>query len=82
MVASAQPLPSRAAVKRPDIASQWQLMWWRFRRHHMAMLGVAVLAAFVVIALFAEFLAPHTPGTGIPDSATRATWPARPRRST
>lgn len=59
MVASVQPLSSR--IKRPDVASQWQLMWWRFRRHHMAMLGMAMLAAFTFVAVFAEFLAPYDP---------------------
>ncbi|MBL8703940.1 MAG: ABC transporter permease [Rhodospirillales bacterium] len=59
MVASVQPLPSR--IKRPDVASQWQLMWWRFRRHHMAVLGMAMLAAFAFVAIFAEFLAPYDP---------------------
>lgn len=51
-----------AAFKRPDIATQWQLMWWRFKRHHMAMIGLSVLALFVFIALFAEVLAPYDPG--------------------
>ncbi|MCC7049937.1 MAG: ABC transporter permease [Alphaproteobacteria bacterium] len=60
MVASVQPLSSR--LKRPDIATQWQLMWWRFKRHHMAMIGMSVLAAFTFIAVFAEFLAPYDPG--------------------
>lgn len=60
MVASAAPLPSK--LKRPDIATQWQLMWWRFKRHHMAVLGVSVLAVFTFLAVFAEFLAPYEPG--------------------
>ena len=34
------------------------IVWWRFRRHHLAMLGAFVLAIMVFIALFAEFLAP------------------------
>ena len=39
------------------VASQWQLMWWRFRKHRLA-----VLSAFVVIGLYgvvigADFLA-------------------------
>ncbi len=37
-------------------------MWWRFKRHHMAVLGMSVLAAFAFIAVFAEFLAPYDPG--------------------
>ena len=47
MVAAATPIASR--IKRPDIASQWQLMWWRFKRHHMAIAGASVLAAVIII---------------------------------
>ncbi|MCC6470162.1 MAG: ABC transporter permease [Alphaproteobacteria bacterium] len=64
MVAAATPIASR--IKRPDIASQWQLMWWRFKRHHMAIAGASVLAVFVAVALLAEFLAPCAPLTRNP----------------
>ena len=49
------------AFLRPDMATQWQLMWRRFRRHHMAMLGLGILGVLLVIALLAEFLAPYQP---------------------
>lgn len=40
------------------VASQWQLMWWKFRRHKVALAsGITVLLIYLV-ALFAEFLAP------------------------
>lgn len=42
-------------------AGQWQLVWWKFRRHRLAQLAMVVLGIFYFIALFAEFLAPHTP---------------------
>ena len=44
-----------------EIASQWRLMWWSFRRHHLAMAGFAVVVLLYLIALFAEFLAPFDP---------------------
>ena len=44
-----------------EIASQWRLMWWSFRRHHLAIAGLAVVVALYLIALFAEFLAPFNP---------------------
>ena len=44
------------------VASQWQLMWWRFRRHHMAMFSAAVVILIYLVAMFAEFLAPFNPG--------------------
>lgn len=40
-------------------ATQLQLMWWKFRRHRMAILGTFVLGIFIFIMLFCEFLAPY-----------------------
>ena len=42
-----------------EIATHWQLMWWKFRRHHMAILGLSLLGIFLIIALIPEFLAPY-----------------------
>jgi len=42
------------------VASQWQLVWWRFKRHKMAMMGAAVLLFMAFIALFADFFAPYS----------------------
>ena len=41
-------------------ASQWQLMWWKFRKHHLAMAAGLVIVALYVVATFCEFLAPYT----------------------
>lgn len=41
-----------------EVASQWQLMWWKFRHHKVAMFGGAVVLAFYIVALFANFFAP------------------------
>ncbi|MAS34057.1 MAG: peptide ABC transporter permease [Anaerolineaceae bacterium] len=41
-----------------EVATQWQLMWWKFRRHKLAMAGGVVVICFYVIAMFAEFFAP------------------------
>ena len=48
-------------VKRTDTATHWQLMWWKFRRHKMAMLGGSILTVMVTLSLFAEFIGPYTP---------------------
>jgi peptide/nickel transport system permease protein len=40
------------------VASQWKLMWWRFRKHRLAMVGGIVTILIYLVALFAEFLAP------------------------
>ena len=43
------------------IASQWQLMYWRFTRHKLAVVSLFVVAAFYLVALFCEILAPMDP---------------------
>jgi peptide/nickel transport system permease protein len=64
------PVPSGVA-KEGEIkyytASQFQLMWWKFRKHRLALIGTALLAVFIFIALFAEFLSPYTPGARTPN---------------
>ncbi len=45
------------AEQRIAVATQWQLMWWRFRKHKLAAGGTIVLVAFYLVALFADFFA-------------------------
>ena len=45
-----------------SVASQWQLMWWKFRKHRMAMAGGTVTLIIYAIAIFVEFLSPSSPG--------------------
>jgi peptide/nickel transport system permease protein len=40
-------------------ATQFQLMWLKFRRHRLAIIGIVVLGFFLIAMLFAEFLAPY-----------------------
>jgi peptide/nickel transport system permease protein len=47
--------------KRLAVASQWQLMWWAFRKHHLAMVGLWVVAALYIIALVPGFFAINDP---------------------
>jgi len=42
-------------------AGQWQLVWWKFRRHKLAQLGTIVLGILYFIAIFAGFVSPHDP---------------------
>ena len=46
-----------AAEERVSVATQWQLMWWRFRKHRLAMISGIVIAAFYLVAIAADFLA-------------------------
>lgn len=43
-----------------EVASQWKLMWWKFRQHKLAMFSGGVVILFYLIALFCEFVAPTT----------------------
>ena len=45
------------AEERLSVATQWQLMWWRFRKHRLAMLGAVVVILFYLVVIFADFLA-------------------------
>jgi peptide/nickel transport system permease protein len=40
-------------------ASQARLMWWKFKRHRLALASGVFLAALYVMILFCEFLAPY-----------------------
>ncbi len=42
-------------------ASQWQIMWWKFRRHRIAVWSGIVLLLFYLCVPFAEIIAPYTP---------------------
>jgi len=44
-------------------ATQWQLMWWKFRKHVLAKAAMVVLGVLYFIALTCEFLAPYGPAT-------------------
>ena len=43
------------------VATQWQLMWWRFRKHYLAVAGSVVVIIFYLIALNADFLSYSDP---------------------
>lgn len=45
------------AEERISVATAGQLMWWRFRKHRLAMISAVVLILFYLIAVFAPFLA-------------------------
>jgi len=47
-------------------ATQYQLMWWRFRKHKLAILGSVVLMVFFLIVVLAEFIAVAGPETRDP----------------
>ena len=48
-----------SAARTSADATTWRLVWRRFRRHRLAMLSAFVLALYVLMALFAPFIAPY-----------------------
>ncbi|MCI0515588.1 ABC transporter permease [candidate division KSB1 bacterium] len=42
-------------------ASQWQLIWRKFRKHRLAIVGGWIILGFYLLAIFGEFLAPYNP---------------------
>jgi peptide/nickel transport system permease protein len=47
------------AQERFYLASEWRMMWWKLRRHRVAVISGAVLIVMYVSILFSEFLAPY-----------------------
>ncbi len=43
------------------VASYFQLMWWRFLKHKMALISAVIIIIFYFVAIFAEFVAPYIP---------------------
>jgi peptide/nickel transport system permease protein len=58
-------IPTEAAEADNEVAleslSQWQLAFRRFRRHRLAMIGVAIFASMILIGIFGPILRPYNP---------------------
>jgi peptide/nickel transport system permease protein len=48
-----------AELERYYMASQWRMMWWRFKRHKVAVVSGLVLLLSYASTLFTEVLAPY-----------------------
>ena len=59
-VAATPPAAVQAGADVEDriaVAPQWKLIWWRFRKHKLAVGGTIVLVLFYLLSLFADFFA-------------------------
>ena len=52
--------PTDESESRISVASQRQLIWWKFRKHKLAMASAVAVIIMYLIALFAPFLAPYS----------------------
>ena len=44
-----------------DIAPNWKLVWWRFKKHRLALISAFVLLGIILIALFPDFFSIQDP---------------------
>jgi peptide/nickel transport system permease protein len=49
-----------------EVASQWKLMWWKFKKHKLAMIAAPIIIFLYLIAIFCEFLSPTIPAKTFP----------------
>src|SRR5215216_1920607 len=49
------------AEDRIAVASNWKLVWWRFRRHHLAMASAVLLIFMYLIVLVPDFFSTQDP---------------------
>ena len=64
-----------AEDRRFYVASQWQLTWWRFQRHRVAVASGIVVLGFYLVVLGADFLAYADPNAS---EAQRSLMPPQP----
>jgi oligopeptide transport system permease protein len=51
----------RGVARFIDSQNQWSLAWRRFKRNKAALVGLVIIAFYVLVAVFAPVLAPHNP---------------------
>src|SRR5215510_14209002 len=51
----------KEAEDRIAVASNWKLVWWRFRRHHLAMASGVLLIVMYLVVLAPDFFSTQDP---------------------
>jgi peptide/nickel transport system permease protein len=54
-------MDARTAEEKIYVASQTQLMWWKFRKHKMAVVSGILVILLYLAAIFADFVTPYDP---------------------
>jgi peptide/nickel transport system permease protein len=54
-------IAGKDAEDRVAVASNWRLVWWRFRRHHLAMASAGLLIFLYLIVLVPDFFSTQDP---------------------
>ncbi len=61
------PLERLEAESRVEVAGQWLLVWWRFRKHRLALVSAAVTLLVYLVAVFADPIAPFSTERYLPE---------------
>jgi peptide/nickel transport system permease protein len=56
-----KPLFEKSDEEKIYVAPPLLLMWWKFRKHKMALISGVIIILLYLIAIFAEFVAPYNP---------------------
>lgn len=64
-----------ATEERLSVASQRQLIWWRFKQHKIALIALGIVGLYYFVSLFAGFFAVSDPNDG---RSERAIVPPQP----
>ncbi len=61
MAADTLTKPPKATLNADKLAeaTQWKMVWTRFKRHRLAMVSAGILSLYVLIVFFADFVAPY-----------------------
>lgn len=59
-------LTEQERAERFYYASQRQLIWWKFKKHRLALFGMAILGILYFTAVFAEFFTPYNTQFRVP----------------
>lgn len=63
MIADEHVVPMQRGWRRgrqvSEVASQWQLIRWKFMRHRIAVFSLVVLMVLYLLAIFPEFFSPY-----------------------
>jgi peptide/nickel transport system permease protein len=55
------PVAVSAAEERISVASNWTLVWWRFKKHRLALLSAAVLLGLYAVVVSPDFFSTRDP---------------------
>jgi peptide/nickel transport system permease protein len=62
-MAQAAPVPAEGAAveDRIAVASNWKLVWWRFRRHRLAVVSAVLLILMYCVVIAPDFFSTQNP---------------------